>query len=91
MSQMNKIADVYVPLFESAQKNLNHEDVMNHLCKLTNKSYNTTIADAEKKINAQANPQAKTAEGGAQGAGVISDRKKAMQNRLKAAIGNSRL
>ena len=91
MPQMNKIVDIYVPLFESTQNALNTEDVMCHLIKLTNKSYNSTIEATEKKSVAQTGPAAGQVVAGQNGAGVIGDRKKAMQAKLKAAIGNSRL
>ena len=90
MSQMSKISDVYVPLFESVQRTLNQEDVMNHLFKLTNKSYDNAIANVEQKIKEQNEADTGKNKQGS-GVGVISERKKAMQDKLKAAIGNSRL
>lgn len=87
MPQLNKISDVYVPMFDAVQNNFNKADVMTHLIKLTNASYQNTIEKAD-----QAQVKAETATvSSEQGAGVINDRKKAMQARLKAAIGNSRL
>ena len=90
MPQLNKITDIYVPLFNSSQKNLNTSDVALHLIKLTNTSYSEMITNNEKAVQ-QAKMQAETTKVEAKdGAGVISDRKKAMQAKLKAAIGNSR-
>ena len=90
MAQLNKVSDIYTLLFHNSQKNLNTSDVALHLIKLTNNSYASVMSNNEKAAQ-QAKMKAEAAKVESKdGAGVINERKKAMQAKLKAAIGNSR-